>query len=137
MNRKNLIRTEAHAQKGFTLLEVLILIALVALVTAVLTAVLRSGSGKITEAAIDNLVKAECAQVTRPFGEGEFDLTVAQIAEFGIADLGGPSLVIRKVKVKWKFRDDRCSYVLVMTAADPDNSSVTTTTESEESVVNL
>ena len=135
MNRIVLSKTGNSKKKAFTLIEVLILIALVALATALLTAVLRSGSNKITQIAIDSLIKAECAQVTRPIGNGSFDLTVGQIAEFGIADLAGPSLVIKKVKVKWKYRDGRCSYVLLMTSADPDNPAIVTTTESDESVI--
>ncbi len=105
-------------QKGWTLIEVIILIVVVAVATAVITVVLQSGVKKITSRGIDNLVKQECAQVTRPTGNGEFSLTVGQITEFSISDLLGPSLTVSSAKVKWKFKDDKCTYTLEITASD-------------------
>ena len=98
--------------KGFSILEAVVLIVVVALVTISIIAASRSGVGKVTDSAIDVLVKQECAQVTRPPGDGEIGFSVGQISEFGLMDAFGPSFEVRKVKVLWKYEDGRCSYLI-------------------------
>ena len=120
-------------RNGFTLIELIVGICLIALITALLVAVLRGGVGRLTRITTDKLVKQECAQVTRPVGSGSFDLTVGQIADFGIADLAGPSLTVRKVKVKWEKRREGCFYTIVITGETGDGEEGTV--ESEESEV--
>lgn len=127
------MRPNASGRNGWTLLGVLVGIAIVALITIALTAVLRSGSNKITRRTIDKLVCEECAQVTRPVGNGAFDLTVGQITEFGLADVLGPSLTVKNVKVKWEKRRKGCFYTLVMTGTTEDGEKGTK--ESEERAV--
>ena len=117
---------------GFTLIEAIIVAILVALITVLIVAILRSGVGRVVRVTIDNLVKAECAQVTRPVGNGSFDLTVGQIADFGVTDLAGPGFTVTKTKVKWRKRGDDCFYTITIGGS---LDGVTTEKESEESEV--
>ena len=126
------VRIARRHSTGITLLEAIILIVLVALITAFLVAIFRAGVGRVVQVSIDRLVKAECAQVTRPVGNGSFDLTVGQIAEFGITDLAGPEFTVTKTKVKWRKRDDDCFYTLTI---EGTKDGVTAEVESEESEV--
>ncbi len=126
------IHNYKFGQNGFTLVELIVGLVLIAILTAFLVAALRSASNKLTRITIDKLIKLECAQVTRPIGDGSFNLTVGQIADFGIADLAGPSLTVTKVKIKWEKRRDGCFYTVVITGKKGNSEE---TVESEESKV--
>jgi prepilin-type N-terminal cleavage/methylation domain-containing protein len=102
-------------QSGFTLVEFLVVTALVLLITVLLTAALREIANKAAEIGLDRRIKIECNDIEGSVGKREINLTVGEITEFGLMDFFGPSLEVRSVKVQIEKRSDGCYYKLVAT----------------------
>lgn len=119
-----------QALLAFTLLELFVLLAIVILIVALLVSALRSGTGKITQRAIDRLVKFECAE-GKP--SGEFPINLTEITQ-SILDVltQGFTLENFRAKVKWRKDGRRCVYTIVVIGTDGNNQ---ITRESEEFTV--
>ena len=108
----------------------IVLILLVALITYLISRTGKAAADKVTEIAIDRLVKQECASSSG--NNGEFDINLTEISDISWLDIAthGFSLENFSAIVKWRKRGNRCVFTIEATAT-VDGKSITKTSDEQ------